>query len=376
LVGIAVLVVWFLIQARNEVPSELDELIAAQRALDADKPDAKQSLDHLARIRASGPVIQGRVKVAEGKAHYLLMAYDQAEACWIEALRQDPKVPEAAWALLDLYYLEGRAPEASDLALRQHAVEPDPRDRVRLLVELLRQDAEPPDPASIVARFEMVVRAGPAEFHPRLALGTALVRSSRISEGIEVLGAAASEFRDRVEAWYAWLDGLDTAGLQDQLDQSWTQVPTTIRGDRRLARLEGAIAWARGDPATAAVAYQRAWRNRADDLTAAYRLARALHALGRHDEAAEIDRFNEAASVARTEVPELYRAINAVNDLGVHPYPDLYHRLAANRERLGRWREARAWHRLVLEHLPQDTLSIQALKRIESKISTSGSHDA
>ena len=45
--------------------------------------------------------------------------------------------------------------------------------------------------------------------------------------------------------------------------------------------------------------------------------------------------------------------------------PELYHRLAGLREQMGRFDEARAWHRLVLRDVPDDRLSLAALARLK-----------
>jgi hypothetical protein len=198
------------------------------------------------------------------------------------------------------------------------------------------------------------------------------VHSSRIPEGIETLEAATREFPDHIDSWEALFECLDGAGRQGELLDRWSQAPAAVRSERRLARIEGAVAWARGDLARAADGYRRAWTDRSDDLAAAYRLARTLHALGKHDEAAAVDRFNQAAGEARAEVAKLYREVDSLADLETRADAGLFRRLADNRERLGRLDEARAWHRLVLERLPHDRQSIEALQRIESRITTRG----
>ena len=77
--------------------------------------------------------IRAIVLLNEGKAYSALGRNDRAEAAWKDALRLDPRVPEAGWALLGLYYIQGRRAEAHRLGLELHAIEPDPRDRVQLL---------------------------------------------------------------------------------------------------------------------------------------------------------------------------------------------------------------------------------------------------
>ena len=61
-----------------------------------------------------------------------------------------------------------------------------------------------------------------------------------------------------------------------------------------------------------------------------------------------------------------YEEARAVADLGVSPHPELYHRLADLRERMGRPDEARAWHRLILRDDPADPISRAALERLKS----------
>jgi len=52
-----------------------------------------------------------------------------------------------------------------------------------------------------------------------------------------------------------------------------------------------------------------------------------------------------------------------VKTLGLEPHPQLYQRLADLREIMGRYDEARAWHRLVLRDYPDNALSLAALGR-------------
>ena len=181
-----------------------------------------------------------------------------------------------------------------------------------------------------------------------LALGSALVRNSRISEGIELLSHAVDEHPADSHAWAALLDGLETAGLQDQLALRWDQVPPAIRADPSLARHAGNVAWARGDRKAAITAFRLAWSSQPDDLVAAYRLARALHAEGQHQEAARIDQNMEAANSARAEIAQLYAHVNSIQDLGKWADPALFERIANNREKLGRPEEAKAWRSLAL----------------------------
>jgi tetratricopeptide (TPR) repeat protein len=343
-------------------------VMAAQLAMDRPDPQPERALGHLDGLRSADRALAARAAFARGRAVYALSRLAEAETCWREALELDPKVPEAAWTLLDLYYLEGRTEDARRLALRQHEIEPDPHDRVHLLLELVRQVAEPPEPGTLAARFAAVVRAHPDDLHAVLTLGRALVRNSQADEGLALLDDATRRWADRREPWDALLTGLEAAGRPERLAEAWGRVPPRWRDDDALARHAGDAAMARGERAAAARAYRSAWEARPDDVSSAYRLARLLHALGRDDQAADCDRFVRGAQAARAELPDLYRQANAVRDLGLRPHGDLYRRLADNRERLGLRDESLAWHRLVLHERPDDHYSRGALERLQSPV--------
>jgi tetratricopeptide (TPR) repeat protein len=219
----------------------------------------------------------------------------------------------------------------------------------------------------VAARFAPVVRAHPDDRHALLTLGLALVRQSRAEPGLALLQDAARRWPERPEVWDALLTGLDAAGQPERLTATWERVPAGCRNDDRLARHAGHAAEARGDWSAAARAYRRAWAAQPDDVASVYRLARVLHALGPPEQAAACDRFVGAARSAQAELPELYKQADAVKDLGRRPHTRLYHRLADNRERLGRSDEAQAWHRLVLRDRPDDLYSRQALERLQSQ---------
>ena len=130
----------------------------------------------------------------------------------------------------------------------------------------------------------------------------------------------------------------------------------------------GAAAQERRDWKAAAEHYVRAWRADPSDLRILYRLSQALKAAGRLQDAEEIDRRVRGGQTAKNEILALYKEADAVKDLGVTPHPDLCHRLADLRDRMGRTDEALAWHRLVLRDLPADPVSLKAIKRLEATV--------
>ena len=138
-------------------------LLMAQLTTEPTNAQPEIALDHLGTIRPDTPQQAALVKFFEGKAHYQQGRYDLAETCWTEALRLDPIVPEAGWALIDLLDKEGRTEEAHRLGMRLHEIEPDPRDRVRILLEMSRLDIETPEPLSQIVAVRAAGQAAPRE---------------------------------------------------------------------------------------------------------------------------------------------------------------------------------------------------------------------
>jgi tetratricopeptide (TPR) repeat protein len=311
-----------------------------------DEPGAREALALLARVRPDSPRRAALARMYEGKAHYRLARWTACEAAMLDARRLDPAVPEAGWVLLDLYYLQGRTREAARLGLELHRVEPDPRDRALLLLELVRQDAQPPDAASIVAQAEPVVAAEPDATRPPLTLGAALIRNSKIADGLETLRAAVAAHPGAPEAWDSLLTGLDDAGQPEAVGTTLAGLPAALRDDARFARHLARAAQDRADWPEAVRQYRRARAFDPADPMLVYRLARALRFARQPAEADALARAHEAYKAALPDLKALYEEADATPTLGVAPHPDLVARMADLRDRMLRPEEARAWRTL------------------------------
>jgi tetratricopeptide (TPR) repeat protein len=327
---------------------------------------ASEAIEHLDRIQAPPARMRAFLPLWRGKALFRLGRLDDAEGAWNEALRVNPRVPDAGWGLLEIDYLEGRAEDARRLALRLYEVEPDPHDRVQLLLELVRQDAQPPAPGSLVQWFEPWVERNPGGLAPALAMGLALVRTGELDRGLELLGRAVESHPESSVAWEAWLTGLDDAGQIDELAQAVVRLPSGLAAKARFARYRGRVAQERQDWKTAAQEYRRSLCDDPHDQKLGYRLARALRQIGAKAEAELLDGRYQAYQAAASEVRPLYVEANAIKTLGIEPHPALYRRLADVRERMGLFDEARAWYRLALLEQPDDSVSRAALERVAS----------
>ena len=340
-------------------------LLMAQLAMD--RPDAQPqfALDHLGRIRTSTAREAAVVRFSVGKAHYQQKRYDLAETCWKEALEIDPAVPEAGWALIDLLDFEGRTEEAHRLGMRLFEVEPDPRDRVRYLLEMSRLDIDRVAPGSVVQVFEPVWRRHPAHLSLALAVGLGLVHNSQSAEGIEVLRDALHRHPDSAEAWDGWLTGLDEGFQPDLLGREFARLPRSLAADPRFAKHEGNVARGARDWPRAVSAYRRASAFEPFNGVVLYQLRMALRAGGETAEFHRADQLRTVYQSAFRQMRPVYVEAFVIKTLGLEPRTGLYHRLARLREQMGRFDEARAWHRLVLRDVPDDALSLDALARLK-----------
>ena len=257
--------------------------LAENNAPTGNTPDPESVLKVLANLRLVRPEnrkMAASVKLCQGKAEYYLSQFDQAEASWNEALLLEPTIPVAGWSLLDLYYIEGRNEESRHLALTLFEVEPDPHDRVQLLLELVRQDAQPPAPASIVQWFEPRVQQNPGDVHGNIALGLALVRDGKTDRGLRILETTKEHHPELADAWEAWLTGLDDAnqvGAEplSRLVQATERLPSALAVSSRFAKFQARAAQERGETKEAVAAYRRAVSAAPRDQRVEYRFIRA-----------------------------------------------------------------------------------------------------
>ncbi len=340
-------------------------LLMAQLATEPSDARPDLALEHLAAIRPKDAKQAALLRFFEGKAYYQQARYELTETSWKEALRLDPTVPEAGWALIDLLDKEGRVEEAHRLGMRLHEDEPDPRDRARLLLEMTRMDIDLVSPGSQFQLFEPVVRRAPDNLPLALTVGLALVRDSRGQQGVEFLESVLRRHPDSPEAWDAWLTGLNGAFQADRLAQEFARLPAAMVADPRFAKHEGTVAQNAGDWPRAVRAYRRAVAHEPYNGILYYRLRGALHMIGDTAEHERVNRFYTSFEEAFKQMRSVYQGALADPTLGVAPHPELYQRLADLRERLGRPDEARAWHRLVLRDDPGNAISLAALERLK-----------
>jgi tetratricopeptide (TPR) repeat protein len=350
----------------SEPDSPQANMLMAQVALARKDQQPELALRHLRRIKTANRATLAMVRLNEGKAYSALGRYDLAERSWLEGLRIDPLVPEAGWALLGLFYVQGRREDAHQLAMQLHGTEPDPRDRVQLLLELLRQDVKSVAAETVVPVFEPIVREHPEDRATSIALGLSLIRTSRPDEGLNILRRVQEASPDDPRAWECLLMGLDESFRYDEIEQVLQRLPEGMARDHRFDRARGALAQSRRAWTTAADSYRRAWERDPSDGQVLYRLCQVLRAGREGRDLEKFERDRRALEEAREQSRSLYEEANELMRAGSKPSPELMRRLAEVREKSGRPDEAAAWHRLVLAEQPEDPVSRSAMLRLSA----------
>ncbi len=340
-------------------------LLMGQFALELPQPRPDLALAVIAQVRPRNPQEAARVHLFQGKAWYQQGRYDLTETAWKQALRLDPVVPEAGWALVDLLDKESRVPEAHAIGMKVIEAEPDPMDRVHLLLEMARMDIDQVSPSSQVILFGPLAKEHPENLALNLTVGSALVADSRGDAGLDVLEAALKRFPDAPEAWDAWLTGLTGAFQAERFAREFARLPREMADDPRFAKHEGMIAQNARDWPRAVRAFRRAAEHEPYNGIHWYRLRGALRQAGATAEMERVNRWYTSFEEAFKQMRPAYHAALDVPDLGVSPHPVVYHRLADLRERMGRPDEARVWHRQVLRDDPNDAISLAAMDRLE-----------
>jgi tetratricopeptide (TPR) repeat protein len=343
-------------------------MLMAQVALARADQKPELALLHLRKVHIRDKAHSAIVRLNEGKAYSALGRYPLAERAWREALRIDPAVPEAGWALLGLYYVQGRREDAHRLAMRLFDSEPDPRDRAQLLLELLRQDALGLVVETLVPTLEPIVLEHPDDYHTAIALALAYVRTSRPEDGLSILRQLAERFPESADVRDALCCGLDEASRHDELSETVKNLPVGMATDARFDKYKGAVAQSLREWDRAVELYERSWNADPSEFRVLYRLCQVLRLAGRVQEQVSLEPLRRANDKAREEALALYRKANAVSTLGTEPHPELYQNLAALRGSMGRLDEALAWHKLVLRDDPQNAISRTAIESLSARM--------
>lgn len=337
----------------------------------------ERAIEQLDAVRTKDRARLAESHMLRGKALMAQGHFGRAEREWLEARRLDPQVGEAGWMLLNLYYIEGRNDAMRALALRLHRVEPDPIDRVRVLIEAMRPDAEPLASAGVIPMFKATVQADPDDIYPALAYYRSLAKDGTgIAEAVEGLRGLVARHPDDPACLDGLLFALITVADLDAARKVLEGLPPGLAADRRFVRHRGRLAEASGDGAQAIRDYREVLAGEPSDQETVHRLGETYRLMKNHEEEAKAKARWDEIEAARIELRGikgretlegrigLFEEAVSRPELGVRPDPDFAKRVASVRERMGHAAEALAWYRIALAAAPDDAESRAAVDRL------------
>ncbi|MBI3462966.1 MAG: tetratricopeptide repeat protein [Planctomycetes bacterium] len=317
-----------------------------------------ESLELLESIPDTAPEAP-RARVAQGNHYWDRAGWLKAESLWKRALQLDPRVPEAGWWLLDLYFMHGRFQEAEQLALQLYDTEPDSRDRIGLLWELVRQDNERMDPSTVKGRMEDALREHPDDFHSQLALARSYGGSGQIEKALNLVQQLASAHVSSVEVWETWLWCLYESGNFAEIRQLLESLSPEISSDRRVQKYHAAALEDAGDWSAAREIYEKRLQGDPYDRKAHYRLSRVLRGLGQEQQADWHEQRSRQLDAARENLARLYASRSGALVTG-----DLCAQAADYCEALGRREQALRWFQEALRREPTHKAAAAGLARL------------
>ena len=352
-------------------------LAMALSQLNREDPKPAEALKSVEAIHPDSAIDAADAQVVRGRALEALKRLGESEAAYEQAIRIYPLVGEAGWHLLDLYYIEGREDESRSLALSLSRNEPNPGDRARLLLEPIRFEAEPLASAGIIPKLADAVASDPNDVHAGLAYYRAQADDGTgIEEAVKGLRGLVERHPENLACRVGLLYALSSTGDLDSLERALQDVPPELAEAPKIAGYRGRLALDRRDYPAAIASLEPATRAYPSNPKWLHMLGDAYRFAGRADEAEAIKAREAVLEIGRIELrgikgkeqevgqPGLFEEALTRRDLGFVPSPELYKRLAANRERMGHPGEALAWYEAILRDDPQEAEALAAVNRL------------
>jgi tetratricopeptide (TPR) repeat protein len=282
----------------------------------------------------------------------------EAEAAFRAALRREPRLPEPRRELVALLGIERRADEQEKELWELHDRAGCPIEALRLLaqstVTIPRGTlAKTSDEGAVLERC---LAADPDDSHLRPPLARFYRLRGETDAARRLLESWLRDHPDDPSARVEWLACLVDEGDVDGASSWFESPPSSCRGFADFERLRGDWLTLQGKSTEAIPAYREAVRLAPREPEVRYRLAQALRASGRLDEATEALTYHcrlQDLAVLAAGVAEDHPALDRINEVG---------RVCRT---LGRQREARAWFAQALRLDPSNAEARAALGRPE-----------
>ena len=305
---------------------------------------------------------KGEALFREGTVDLMLDRAKDAEAAWLEILKDDPLHPQppdiyhdAFFELMKLYATQDRWDEAF-VSLWRAYDEATPEDRFTLLLWRMRAELERVAPAEALPRLQNYVAADPTDLESLRAL-------ARTEQALGKLDDANLHFKACLKLapadGKAWRDTI--ARLHDRGNrQAWfaavAKVPKETEVEPEIWKFRAMAREAADDDSGAADCYEKAIERNPNIVEYHYRLAIVEERLGHRKQAAEQRRLAKILRDARAELPKAHADFIEAREnrpTGGPNLADSIRNLSAVCRSLGFIRAADAWKELGAASVPK-----------------------
>jgi tetratricopeptide (TPR) repeat protein len=293
-----------------------------------------------------------------GQAYLQIDRARDAEAAWLELIREDPLHPvdiglfdDACLALLELYATEDRWDDAYAVIWAAHDHAPA-ADRAKWLGMRMRSELERISPKVSIERLRRYVATLPDDWEALRALAGAEIALGLRADARRHLKSCLRGRPDDVRAWLSYGAMLLDEGDIEEFLALLNQVPSSAEGESETWFFRGVAAEKAADWQSATAHFQKAVELNPYISKYHYRLAMAVGRAGRHEQAREHRKRNKDLNDARVALRAAYYDFVATQQTPAPAGSDpvvAAHRLASICETLGWACAAQAWKQIALK---------------------------
>ena len=293
----------------------------------------------------------------EGQSYLQIDCAKNAEAAWLEAIKDDPLhsvkpdlFHDICQGLLNLYAREDRWEDAYPVmwTAYDHAA---PIDRPVLLAMRMRAELERIAPKDSIGVLKRYVAAVPDDWEALRALGRAELALGLHAEAARHFQACLDGHPDDVRAWRDYLAMLLEQGELDKFLALLERAPQAAETEPETWMFRGVAREKAGDWQSAALYFRKAIELNPTAPKYYYRLAMAEERLGLRDQAAAHRKWSKEMNDARSQLSSAYADYFRAQNTSDAKAPDLAtacKHLARICDTLGWSRAAQAWYRQAI----------------------------
>ena len=255
---------------------------------------------------------KGEALFREGTVHLMLNRAKDAEAAWLEVLKDDPLHPrppdiyhDAFFELMKLYATQDRWDDAFVNLWRAYD-QSTPEDRFTLLFWRLRAELERVSPSEALPRLQQYVVADPTDIESLRALARDEHALGKLDDANQHFVACLKADPADGRIWRDYLTMLHDRGDRQDCFAAVAKVPKEAEGEPEIWKFRAMAREDKGDFAAAAECYRKAIERNPNIVEYHYKLAIVEERLGHREQASDHRKIAKTLREARAALPKAY----------------------------------------------------------------------